>query len=157
MKFIDQAIIKTTSAAADASPRKRAHHLLHESTDRLQRMLQVANKGSYYTPHFHDEKLEAFIVLEGEAAAVIFDDKGELKEVTLLGKDAVMAEIPPGAWHSFVVLSEKVTFIELLDGYYDPNTHKNFAPWAPQEDDPEAKAYEENLVKRALAFAGQSK
>ncbi len=57
-------------------------------------------------------------------------------------ESARQVEIPPGVWHSLVVVSPVAVLYEVIDGHYDPSSHKEFAPWAPQERDAEAaRAY----------------
>jgi cupin fold WbuC family metalloprotein len=85
-----------------------------------------------------------------------FDDAGKPAEVALLSDDpeadgnaARQVEIPPGAWHTLAVLSEEAVLYEVIDGYFDPATHKRFAPWAPSEADAEgAQAYLAGLIRQ---------
>jgi dTDP-4-dehydrorhamnose 3,5-epimerase-like enzyme len=56
-------------------------------------------------------------------------------------------EIPTGTWHNLAVLSEEAVLYEVIDGSFDPMTHKRFAPWAPSEGEPEAaQAYLRDLL-----------
>jgi hypothetical protein len=58
-------------------------------------------------------------------------------------------EIPPGAWHTLAILSPEAVLYEVIDGYFDPKTHKRFAPWAPSEANPAAaQEYLGDLLKR---------
>ena len=56
------------------------------------------------------------------------------------------AAIQPGVWHTMAVLSAHVVCFEVKPGPYSETNDKNFAPWAPREGDPRAKAYLERLV-----------
>ncbi len=147
MNVVDNDILAATAIKAETSPRKRENYDLHKPKDYLQRILQVAKKGSYYPPHKHPEKLEFFMAIQGKLAVIIFDDDGTIRELTILGKDSIMAEIPAGSWHTVVVLSPNVSFIEVIAGYYDPATHKIFAPWAPTEDSERAAQYLKKLIR----------
>lgn len=153
MNVIDQAILEATEALAKHSPRRRAMYVLHQPADYLQRMLNVVKRGTYFGPHVHPEKLEFYVIVKGKLAVNIFDDLGHLKEQAILGQGDILAEIPPGTWHTVVVLSSTAAFIEIIEGYYDPATHKKFADWAPKEGDPAANAYLARLEKEALATA----
>jgi dTDP-4-dehydrorhamnose 3,5-epimerase-like enzyme len=64
-------------------------------------------------------------------------------------------EIPPGTWHTLAVLSDEAVLYEVIDGHFDPKTHKRFAPWAPSEADPEAAGvYLADLLLRCGSESG---
>ncbi len=154
---LDRALIEATLARARVSPRRRANHCFHAPDERLQRMVNAALRGSYFQPHRHKDpdKLEIFTILTGRALALLFEDDGRVAETILLSAEpgdegaALQAEIPPGAWHSLAILSPEAVLYEVIDGHFDPRTHKRFAPWAPSEADPgAAQAYLEKLIAR---------
>jgi cupin fold WbuC family metalloprotein len=155
---LDQALSEEVLARARVSPRRRANHCFHHPADRLQRMVNAALRGSYFAPHRHKDppKLEIFTILSGRVMVITFNDDGEILERALLSRDAADAggpaawqvEIPPGTWHTVAVLSDEAVLYEVIDGYFDAKTHKQFAPWAPSEGDPRAaQAYLEELLK----------
>ena len=159
---LDDGLMEATLARARNSPRRRAHHCFHAPGDRLQRMVNAALRGSYFQPHRHKDpdKLEIFTILAGKALVIAFDDAGMVAERALLSADpgdagqgaARQVEIPPGAWHTLAVLSPEAVLYEVIDGHFDPKTHKRFAPWAPSEADPEAaQAYLADLIRRCGA------
>ena len=152
LNVVDDDTIKTTRAKAKASPRRRANYCLHQPDDYLQRMLQVGFRGTYWPPHQHPDKLEFFVILSGEMAVLLLDGEGNVTDVSVLGRGAVMAEVPPGNWHSVIILSDEASFIEIIEGHYDPASHKHFAEWAPAEDAPEAARYLDDLTKKTLNF-----
>jgi hypothetical protein len=41
--------------------------------------------------------------------------------------------------------------LEIIQGPYHPDTHKQFAPWAPHEGTPEAAAYLRGLEEQITA------
>jgi len=54
MKLIDNALFEKLCEKADESPRRRAHHLVHDSHgDLVQRMLIALQPGTYFRPHRH--------------------------------------------------------------------------------------------------------
>jgi cupin fold WbuC family metalloprotein len=111
--------------------------------------------GSYIQPHRHymHPKIELFFALRGSMALVVFSDTGEIELAYPLsaGGDLIGAEVPPGAWHTVVSLSEGSVFLEVKPGPYEPLTAKDRAPWAPEEGTPEAMPYLESLVKAGEA------
>jgi hypothetical protein len=91
-------------------------------------------------------KPESFLVLEGELAFFMFDDAGQITNTLILGRDALGVDIQPGVWHFMAVLTDHVVCFEVKPGPYSTATDKDFAPWAPNEGDPEAGAYLDMLA-----------
>ena len=162
---IDPALMAETLERARLSPRRRANHCFHRPDERLQRMVNAALAGSYFAPHRHKDpdKLEIFTILSGRVMAITFEDDGGIRDRALLstdpgdaGQGAVrQVEIPPGAWHTLAVLSPEAVLYEVIDGHFDPKTHKRFAPFAPSEADPAAaQAYLADLIRRCGAAPG---
>ncbi len=160
-KKLDSILIAEILQRAHQSSRRRANHCFHSPSDRLQRMVNVALKGSYFAPHQHKnpDKLEIFTILSGRVIVITFNDQGEITDKVFLSREpengntaakektAFQVEIPPGVWHTLVVLSEEAVLYEIIDGHYHPDTHKKFAPWAPLESDSEAaQEYLEKLI-----------
>lgn len=161
---LDPDLAESVLAKARLSPRRRANHCFHAPADRLQRMVNAALRGSYFAPHRHKDpdKLEIFTILSGRVIVITFDDEGGIRDHAVLsregsgkagtgkeGSETWQVEIPAGTWHTLAVLSEEAVLYEVIDGSYDPGTHKRFAPWAPSEGDPEAaQAYLRDLLGR---------
>jgi cupin fold WbuC family metalloprotein len=156
---LDDDLMEAALARARLSPRRRANHCFHAPGDRLQRMVNAALRGSYFQPHRHKDpdKLEIFTVLKGRVLAITFDDAGKPDAIALLsadpgdaGKASRQVEIPAGAWHTLAVLSDEAVLYEVIDGHFDPATHKRFAAWAPSEADAgAAQAYLADLIRSA--------
>ena len=67
----------------------------------------------------------------GEIDAVLFlDEDGPIKIV----------EIPPRTYHSLIALKPSA-LLEIIQGRYFKETHKQMADWAPPEDSPKARDY----------------
>ncbi|MET0534998.1 MAG: WbuC family cupin fold metalloprotein [Steroidobacter sp.] len=136
MKLIATTLLDELAVKAAQSPRRRAHHNLHESpTDALQRFIVVALRDSYVRPHRHWTKSELVTVIRGRFEMVIFDDAGNITERCFLGEGtANMAyELPRGTMHTLLPLTDGAAFLEVKEGPYDPATAAEFAEWAPAE------------------------
>lgn len=154
MKPITDALIAQVAEAAAASPRRRMNHDFHEAHEVVQRMLNALRDDSYVRPHRHadPDKVEAFMALSGRFLCVTFDDEGAVTGHAVLDPAGPTrgAEIPPRTWHSLLALDPVAVAFEIIQGPYDPATHKSFASWAP-EDAEEGLAYMRALRDRLLA------
>lgn len=153
VNVLDADVIKMVRDKARNSPRLRANHCFHLPEERLQRMVNIALRDSYFAPHRHEAegKLEIFTVISGKVLIVLFDDDGDITDKVVLesGAGPWQAEIPPFTWHALAVISSDAVMYEVIDGKYDPATHKRFAPWAPPESDTaRGQAYLESLRNR---------
>jgi cupin fold WbuC family metalloprotein len=161
---MNQRILRTLAASqlqsvleqAKTSPRKRANFNLHAPGDSLQRMVNAMLRGTYCQPHKHEspDKLEIFTVLQGCAAVARFNDAGEVVEAVKLDADGAVrqVEIPPRTWHTVMALSNEAILYEVIEGHYDPLTHKRFATFAPTEKSPESDAYLAALTQKVEAL-----
>jgi cupin fold WbuC family metalloprotein len=119
--------------------------------DNPHRFLNVLLRGTYIRPHRHLDppKPEAFLILEGEAGLLLFDDSGRvLESVRLGGGGAVGIDLEAGAWHTIVALSDRVVCYEVKPGPYVQTSDKDFAPWAPVEGEAAVGPYLESLAAR---------
>lgn len=155
---VDPALVAAKAAAAAANPRRREIHVLHAGNDDpLQRMLNAMQPGTYIRPHrhLHPAKSETFIVLTGRAGFVLWeDDTPNLDSAgyVLLDRDhgSYVVDIRPGVWHGIVCLAPDTVLFEVKNGPYAPHSDKDFAPWAPEPDTPEAAAFVKELEQRFL-------
>lgn len=153
MKKITKAQIDQVCEESRESPRKRKNFNYHaELTDSLQRMLNAMQPDTYIQPHKHEDpdKREAFIILTGSVLIVTFNDYGEIKDHILLNqkKGNFGVEIPERTWHSLIILEENSVVYEVKDGPYSPISDKNFASWAPAENDPNCNEFNLNILKQ---------
>jgi cupin fold WbuC family metalloprotein len=132
----DVAFVK---AAAAANPRGRARLCTHRGTaDALHEMLIVHHRDVYVRPHAHVGKSESFLVIEGEAVAVLFTDSGGIEravEMAPFGADRCFYyRMPDGVFHTLLIRSEWLVFHEATTGPFDRATN-SFPRWAPDGSD----------------------
>jgi cupin fold WbuC family metalloprotein len=155
---ITQTMLDELLQLARSSPRKRAIKRLHENDwEHAHRMLNALMPGTYVQPHHHANRYkgEGFILLRGRLAVLIFDEAGQLDEarsrILSVETGCVGMDIPPRVWHSLVALADTVIY-EVKGqpaGGYRQELDKEFAPWSPAEDAPEAAAYCQELEAMA--------
>lgn len=138
MKIIDKRLLEALCEQAEASPRRRAHHLIHDSLqDPVQRMLIALQPGTYFRPHRHTAppKWELVLVLKGAALWIGFDAQGRVTGRIEAGahRGSKGMECPPGTWHSLVCLAADTVIFECKPGPFVPVPAQDFAPWAPAE------------------------
>lgn len=148
IKRIEPGDLEHLIAQAAASPRRRKNLNLHEALDDpIQRFLNDFEPGTYVRPHRHADKWELFVLIQGAAAVLTFDDDGRVSERVEVnaGTGARVVEIPAGAWHTLVSLAPATVLFEVKRGPYDPAAPAEFAPWAPAEGSATAGAFERRL------------
>ena len=154
VELISESLFDKVADLASESPRRRKNHNFHSSpTDNPHRFLNVLLAGTYIRPHRHLEppKSETFVVLEGAADVILFDEYGAIKARHRLGEHSPLGRIwgvdlAPGVWHTIVARSARVICFEVKPGPWDPSNDKDFAVWAPAENDSAATAYLQGLV-----------
>ena len=146
----DIALLKQKALAND---RKRIRLCSHKNVnDPLHEMLIIHTKDTYVRPHKHLNKSESFHVIEGSVDIVIFDEQGEFREVIPMGEyssgRAFYYRMETALYHTLLIHSDFLVFHEITKGPFH-RSDTVFAPWAPQESDPEAcGAYLRKLMKR---------
>ena len=144
MRFITRFDIDTLMRQARDSKRKRAILRLHEHEEPVQRMMNALIPGTYVPPHKHEnpDKVELFSIMVGRVACLQFDVQGAVTELVILEERGVVrvVEIAPRSYHTLIALEPSVV-LEIIQGPYDPATHKRIAPWAPEEENPKASDY----------------
>ena len=139
---------------AENLPRNRARFCLHSSPSEIvHEMLIVHPKGAYVRPHKHLKKSESMIIIEGEVDYVGFDNKGNIKEKTLMGDyrsgKSFYQSTRAEQFHSLVIHSEWLVFIGVAQGPFNKED-MIFAEWSPKENEDEEivkfmKKIEENV------------
>jgi len=150
---LTRSLAERTIAASRESDRKRVILPLHKGPEeRLHRMFNAMQPGTYVQPHRHlrADKTEGFLLLAGAIDFVVFDDGGEITLARRLaaGSDAFGIDLAPGHYHSFLVRAPDTLVYEVKPGPYSPDLDKDFAPWAPAEGSAGVPAYIAALEER---------
>ncbi len=150
--LIDQTLIGRAVEMSRKSPRRRIIYPFHKTNeDKMHRMLNCIQPGSYIRPHRHlsPPKAESFIVLRGSICFVVFDDEGQAQEHTVLSalSDRIGVDAEPGVFHTFFAVEEDTVLFETKPGPYERGSDKDFAPWAPEENSEGAEEYLRTLQK----------
>ncbi len=141
--MISQSLIDSVAQRAETSPRLRMNYNFHaDAADNPHRFLNVLLAGTYIRPHRHANppKAESFLLIEGAAEVITFDDDGVLAARYRLGEHSSEGhlwgvDIAAGVWHTIVPLTSRAVCFEVKPGPWFPETDKEFAPWAPAEGD----------------------
>lgn len=157
MKIISKSVLDQLSSEAAGSSRRRKNLNMHDAyDDPCQRLFNAMEPGTYIRPHRHVDppKPECFMAVRGKMALVVFDDNGEILQVVPFGSgcDVTAIELPPGKWHTLIVLEKGSIFFETKPGPYAPLSDKDFAAWSPPENSPQASQYLSGLTEQALAL-----
>lgn len=152
---IDQNILTELTKKAKSSDRLRVTRNYHpEASDRLQRMLNAIEPGSYVQPHKHEnpDKREIFVILSGRVLVLEFDNEGTTIDQYILDRATgnISVEIPARVWHSIISLESGSVVFEIKDGPYNPDDDKNFAGWAPTEGDANCTEYMNRLLEKTI-------
>ena len=144
LRSITQVEIEDLIFQAKKLPRKRNILRLHEHHEPVQRMVNALIPGTYVTPHKHEnpDKVELFCILKGCIAVLEFNERGDVEIVIKLDTagQVKVVEIPPRTYHTIIPL-EPSAVLEIIQGPYEESSHKQFATWAPLEDNPKATDY----------------
>ena len=125
--------IKFLQQKALSLAEKKARILLHaEPKQLLHEMLITHVRGAYIQPHVNKYSAKSFLVLSGEMAVVLFDDEGSiethhrLNSVNTEGDFMIRLEAP--VYHTIVVLTDTVVFLETVLGPHEETLYAKFAP-----------------------------
>lgn len=140
---LDEDLVRKGCRAAAESPRQRMIYPIQRTQDAaVQRLMNFLQPGTYIRPHQHPEEhaSETIQVLQGALGYQVFDAAGNVLQRFILraGSAGSVVDIEPGVWHNFVIFEADTVIIEFKKGPYDARTDKNFAEWAPEEDQPES-------------------
>jgi len=157
----DAALLARKARDAAANPRRREIHRFHASDGAsLHRMINALQPGSYVRPHRHltPPKDEAFVLLTGAMGFVAFRDDGSFgaEDCAVLdrARGVLAVDVVAGVWHTVFALVADTTVFEIKPGPYSPVSDKDFALFAPADDDPGALPYFRDLEARFRSLMG---
>lgn len=150
---IDKTLLDQVVNEAKESTRLRKNHNFHtDYADPINRMLNAMEPGTYARPHKHEDpdKREAFFILRGRMAVIIYNEDGTISDHMILDarEERYGVEIPPKVWHSVISLESGSVVYEIKDGPYFPMNDKNFASWAPAEGSDKCQEYIDSILKQ---------
>lgn len=121
---------------AYSNPRQRARYCTHASVDDdVHEMIIYHTKGTYIRPHKHIGKTESFLLIDGEADVLIFDEEGGLTHARNLGKyesgKDLYYRIPESCYHSQIFRKDTI-FHEATKGPFKKKDTV-YPEWAPEE------------------------
>ena len=121
--IIDQQILDSLTAQAQASPRRRMNLDLRNSpSDGSQRMLNALEPGTIMPIHRHQASSETVVILRGKIRWIFFDENGNETERVVLDADGDlrMLNVEKDRWHSLECLESGSVLYESKDGPYHP-------------------------------------
>lgn len=144
MKKYDKEFFAELVRKAEASPRRRAHHTIHEiDADPIQRLFVALGEGTYFRPHTHPGKRELLTMLKGKIGVLIFDQAGKvLERYEATPEGLAVLEHQAGNWHCCFAVEPGSVFMEVKSGPFVPTPPEDFATWAPAENAPGAERFE---------------
>jgi len=156
LKRIDNELLDELADKARHNPRRRLNLNFHQSLDEpVQRLFNAMEPDSYVRPHRHAEagKWEFFLVIRGTIHALIFTESGAIKERLVLSAQGptLGLEIPDGHWHTLLSMESNSLVFEVKPGPYQKISDKDFAPWAPSENDEQVSVFLQWLKYGELA------
>lgn len=99
-------------------------------------MIVFQHRDRYYRPKKHLNKPMSFHMMEGEMAIFVFDDEGNIIDVSVLdGQENIVYRVAAGLYHTDLPLTEYVVHHECTMGPFVGDSDREFAPWSPDGSD----------------------
>jgi cupin fold WbuC family metalloprotein len=156
MKLVTTENLEQMMRDAAKTSRLRTHLNIHEGpADPVQRLFVATRLNSYFRPHRHPQRSEFSIVIRGMYDVLLFDDQGVVTERVTVGPHANVLgfEIPMNTWHTWLPKRDESLFFEVKEGPYDPQTAAEYAPWSPEEGDPQVSRFVNALRKASVGIS----
>lgn len=146
---------ETIRALVDAAERSAGRNVrlcLHESPESdFHSMIIFERQGTYYPPHFHETKGETWHVIEGEMAAFVFSEHGDLLEARRLSpQGCFLYRLEKRTIHTVFPLTDYVIYHESKPGPFLGPSDSVVPDWAPERDEPDQVAAFLRTLRAAL-------
>jgi len=155
---IDAEQLDDLSRQAASAPRRRMHLTIHsDGEDPVQRLFIAVEPGTYIQPHRHNAppRAETFLLLRGSMDLITFNDTGSVLERHALAPDSTcLADIAPGAWHSYDCHAPGTVALEIKQGPYRPAAPGERPDWAPAEGDAGCERYLQWMTTAGVGASG---
>lgn len=140
IKRLTQDLLDTLAQEARSSPRQRQNYNFHEPSEKVQRLVNVLQPGTYVRPHRHRRPseingFEFFLVIQGKIGMILFDENSRILQTESISANGTTCgiELPEGTYHTLVALIPDTVILELKEGPYNPSTDKEFLEDFPVE------------------------
>ena len=135
---LSSSVLEELRNQASQTSDKKARILLHGNPDNeLHEMVITHSKGAYIRPHINESSAKSFLVFDGEMVVCYFDKHGTVIDRFLLqglgNEGDFFLRFEQSIFHTIVVVSETVTFLETIRGPHCKTRYADFAP--PPSDD----------------------
>jgi cupin fold WbuC family metalloprotein len=111
-------------------------YCLHENiTDKVHEMINIYTQYSWIRPHYHPEKIETKIILEGKLLVLIFDEDGNIIEHFIMsneGDGSKIVHLQPKVIHTNIPLTD-VVFLEVTSGPFVAEKDNIYIESLPQK------------------------
>lgn len=149
---IDEVYIEKLKKQAKESNHSKFTVCLHNDVRaHVHEMIQIYRKHEYVRPHYHPQKTETKIILEGKLLVVIYDMAGQELERFVMSRDkgsVFTFRMDKGIIHTNIPLTD-VVFHEIIAGPYIGVNDSIFPDWACGNDDAEGiKKFMDDLLYR---------
>lgn len=149
---VDKAYIDKLKWKAKEMGYPRLTMCLHNDVrENVHEMIQIFKKYEYVRPHYHPQKTETKIILEGKLLVVIYDISGRILEQFIMSKEEnniFMFRMDKGIIHTNIPLTD-VVFQEIVSGPYIGNGDSIFPEWTCCSEDIEGvQKYMDNLLQK---------
>lgn len=131
-EYLDQLKAKRSSMAEN----KCTLCLHNDVRAGMHEMINAYAKGEYVRPHYHPDKTETKIMIEGRMLILLFEENGNIRDKIVLSDDrkgCFLIRIDKGIIHSSIPLSD-VVFYEATTGPYVGKGDSIFPVWSPETD-----------------------
>jgi cupin fold WbuC family metalloprotein len=150
--IIDRGLVARKADDARKNSRRREVHAFHQSSDeRLQRMLNALQPGTYIRPHRHLTKAEHLFLIQGKLGFLAFHDDGTIDSICSAILDIQNGNLGidcrAGQWHTFVALAPDTVVLEVKAGPFVAATDKEAALWSPPENSGDGLLYLAKLTQ----------